>query len=117
VSADVLAFPLDSAVVDHRYRTLRAIVTDGFHGATFHRFFAEPFFFRRFRLLVNVGMAAIIVALEIGRSRFAAQIAIDALIIDIEFASYVSRVLVCGIGHSFPVKMKWKAKEKLSLRN
>jgi len=92
---------LDSVVVDRRYTILRAIVTDGFHGATFHRFLAEPFFFRRFRLLVNVGMAAVVVAFEIGRRSLAAQIAVDTLVIDIEFTSYVFRVLICGVGHIF----------------
>ena len=38
---------------------------------------------------------------EIGRRGFAAQIAVDALIIDIEFARYVFGVFVCGIGHGF----------------
>jgi hypothetical protein len=46
-------------------------------------------------------MAAVVVPLEIGRRGFAAQIAVDALIIDIEFARYVFGVFVCGIGHGF----------------
>jgi len=50
-------------------------------------------------------MAAIIVPLEIGRGSFAAQIAIDALIIDIEFARHVFGVFVCDVGHGFPRKV------------
>jgi hypothetical protein len=46
-------------------------------------------------------MAAVIVPLEIGGRGFAAQIAIDALIIDVEFARYVFGVFVRGIGHVF----------------
>jgi hypothetical protein len=49
-------------------------------------------------------VAAIVVALEIGRRSFAAQIAVDALIIDIEFAFYVFGVFVRGVGHSFSGK-------------
>jgi hypothetical protein len=49
-------------------------------------------------------MAAVVVAFEIGRRSLAAQIAVDTLVIDIEFASYVFRVLVCGISHDFSRK-------------
>ena len=70
------------------------VAADRFDRAAFHRFFAETFFVRRLRLLVNIGMAAIIVSFEIGGSRFAAQIAVYALIIDVEFARYVLGVFV-----------------------
>src|SRR6266576_6568051 len=83
---------------------LRAVATNRLDWATFHRFLAERFFFRRLRLLVDVGMAAVVVALEIGRRSFTAQIAVDALIIDIEFAFYVFGVFVRGVGHSFSGK-------------
>jgi hypothetical protein len=46
-------------------------------------------------------MATVIIPLEIGRRGFAAQIAIDALIIDVEFARYVFGVFVREIGHGF----------------
>jgi hypothetical protein len=61
-------------------------------------------------------MTAIIVPLEIGRRSFPAQIAIDALIIDIEFAGYILGVFVCGVGHCFPRKVKWYARMKRSQR-
>src|SRR6188474_2759072 len=54
----------------------------------------ETFFVGCLRLLVYVGVPAVIVAFEIGWSRFAAQIAVDALIIDVEFARYVLGVFV-----------------------
>jgi hypothetical protein len=44
----------------------------------------------------------IVVPLEICRSGFTAQITIDALIIDIEFALYVLGIFVRGVGHVFP---------------
>jgi len=83
---------------------LRAVVADRFDWATFHRFFAEALFLRRLWLFIDVGMAAVVVSLEIGGRGFAAQIAVDALIIDVEFARYVLGVFVRGVGHDFPVK-------------
>jgi hypothetical protein len=49
-------------------------------------------------------VAAIVVALEIGGRGFAAQIAVDALIIDVKLACYIFGVFVRGIGHSFSCK-------------
>jgi len=49
-------------------------------------------------------MTAVIVPFEIGRRGFPAQIAVDALIIDVKFARYVFGVFVCGIGHGFSLK-------------
>jgi hypothetical protein len=46
-------------------------------------------------------MAAVIVPFEIGRRGFAAQIAVDALIINVELTRYVFGVFVCGVGHGF----------------
>jgi hypothetical protein len=83
---------------------LRAVVADCFDRTTFHRFLAESFFLRRLGLFIDIGMAAIVVPFEIGGRSFAAQIAVDALIVDVEFARYVFGVFVCGIGHDFPVK-------------
>jgi hypothetical protein len=59
---------------------LRSVVPDRFDRAAFHRLFAKAFFFRRLRLFIDVGMAAVVVPFEIGGGGFAAQIAIDALI-------------------------------------
>ena len=84
---------------------LRAVVADRFDRAAFHCLFAKSFFFRRFRLFIDIRVAAVVVPLEIGRRGFAAQIAIDALIIDIEFAWYVFGVFVRDIGHGFPRKV------------
>jgi hypothetical protein len=55
-------------------------------------------------LFIDVGMAAVIVPFEIGRRGFAAQIAIDALIIDIEFARYVSAYLFATSAMAFSQK-------------
>jgi hypothetical protein len=79
-----------------------SVIANGFNRAAFHRFFAEPFFFGCLRLLVNVGVAAVVIPLEVCRGGFAAQITVDALIIDIEFARYVLGIFVRGVGHVFP---------------
>jgi hypothetical protein len=92
----------NATVIDRRYRrSLSAVATDRFDRATFHRLFAETFFFRRLRLFVNVGVATVVVALEIRGRSFAAQIAVDALFIDIEFAGSIFGILVGGVGHNF----------------
>jgi hypothetical protein len=49
-----------------------SVAADRFDRTTFLRFFAERIFLGRFCLLVDKGMTAIIVALEIRRRGFAA---------------------------------------------
>jgi len=78
-----------------------AVIANRFDRATLHRFFAERFLVKGLWLLVNVGMTPVVVAFETGGCRFAAQIAVDALIIDIEWPRYVLGVFVCDVGHSF----------------
>jgi len=80
---------------------LAAVVADGFHRAAFHGFLAKLFLIRRFGLLVDVRVAAIIVAAKVARSGFAAEIAVDTLIIDIEFARKVFGIAVCDVCHKF----------------
>ena len=46
-------------------------------------------------------MATIVVAIEIRGRGFAAKIAIDALIIDVELSLYIFGVFICGIRHFF----------------
>src|SRR5438270_6503255 len=92
--------------------TLSAVAADRFDRATFHRLFTKTFFLRRFRLFVNVGMAAVIVALEIRRRSFAAQIAVDALFVDIEFAGSIFGIFVGGVGHNFLPLREWEVSWK-----
>lgn len=80
-------------------RSSRAVVADGFDRATFHRFLAESLFFGAFRLLVDVGVTSVVIAGEIGRSGLATQIAIDALVIDVELALDVVGILICELSH------------------
>jgi hypothetical protein len=44
-------------------------------------------------------MAAVVVSLEIRGCGFAAEIAVDALVIDVEFPLYVLGIFVCDISH------------------
>ena len=67
-------------------RPLLAVAADRFHGAAFHRLFAKIGFVVVFRLLEHVTVSAIVVARKIGRCRFTAQVAIDALVIDVIFS-------------------------------
>jgi len=78
-----------------------AVIANRFDRATLHRFFAERFLVKGLWLLVNVGMTPVVVAFETGGCRFAAQIAVDALIIDIEWPRYGLGVFVCDVGQSF----------------
>src|SRR5215469_9337385 len=80
------------------------VIADRFDRTAFHSFFAKSFFIRRLWLFIDVGMAAVIVSFEVGRRRFAAQIAVDALIIYVKLAGHVLGVFVCSIGHDFSVK-------------
>jgi hypothetical protein len=89
-----------SAVTDRRDRnSLGPVVSDRFDGAAFLGFVAKRFFLRRFGLLVDVGVPAVVVPLEVGRRGLAAEITIDALIVDVEFPLYVLGIFIRDIGH------------------
>jgi hypothetical protein len=91
---------LDPTVGGRRYKLGPVpVIADRFNRTAFHRFFAKRFFVGRLRLLVNVGVPAVIVPFKIGGGGLAAQIAVDALIIDVEFAWYVFGVFVRCVGH------------------
>src|SRR4051812_17707322 len=79
--------------------TLSAIVTDSFHWTAFHRLFAQALFLRALRLLVNIGMPAVIVSFEIRRGSLTAEVAVDALIVDVKFPVHIFGVFVSDISH------------------
>src|SRR5262245_9586949 len=95
----VLMYLPPEIVVGTAMPILRAVVTDRFDRATFHRFLAKTFFLRRFRLLVDIRVTAVVVPLEVGGRCFPAQITVDALFIDVEFASSVFGIFVGDISH------------------
>ena len=78
-----------------------AVVADGFNRAAFLCLVAKGFFFRSFRLLLHVRISAIVVTCEICRGGFPAQIAINALVIDVKFARDVILVAICNVCHIF----------------
>jgi hypothetical protein len=53
-------------------------------------------------LLENKGMTAVVITFEVGRRGFTAEIAVDALFIDIEFPGGVLRIFVGYICHKLP---------------
>src|SRR5947209_8289820 len=92
---------------------LTAVVADRFDRAAFHRFLAKTLFLRRFRLLVNVRMSAVVVAFKVRRRRFTAKIAVDALIIDIKLSRNVLGIFVCSVSHIFStLKVEGNDKKK-----
>ncbi len=76
-----------------------AVIADRFDRATFHGFLAELLFFRSFGLLIDVGVTAIVVTGEVGRSGFPAQIAVDALVIDIKLTLNIFNVAIRDVCH------------------
>jgi hypothetical protein len=85
-----------------RLSILRAVVADGFDWAAFHCLFAKRFFLGCFRLFIDVGMAAVVIPFEIRRRRLPAQIAVNALVIDIKLPGNVLRVFVRYVSHDLP---------------
>jgi hypothetical protein len=81
-----------------------AVVSDGLDRAAFECFHAQADIFLGGRLLVDEGVAAFIVSGEKPGRSFAAKIAIDALLIDEEFAADVFRPFVCFVSHNQRVK-------------
>ena len=80
-------------------RLLRAVVANGFDGAAFLGFLASRLFVRIFGLLVNERIAAVVVSLEIVGGSFAAEIAVNALIVHVVFAGRVFGIFICNVSH------------------
>ena len=76
-----------------------AVATDRLDRTAFHGFFAESALFSGLGLLVDVRIAAVLVAGEIGGGRLAAKVAVDALVIDVKFAGNVVCVAVFEVSH------------------
>ncbi len=80
-------------------RALLAVITDGLNRAAFHGFRAGGDFFVRLRLAADVGHALVIIAGEEVRSGFTAQIAVDAVAVNIELARDILFGFIVDIGH------------------
>jgi hypothetical protein len=80
-------------------KRLFAIIADGFDRASFFGFLAQRLFFGGGWLFIHVRIAAVFIAREIRGSRFPAQIAINALVIDVILPAGVFWVTVRDISH------------------
>jgi hypothetical protein len=76
-----------------------AVFADGIDGATFEGFHALIDFFLTLRLLENVAVTAVILTDKVLGGGLAAEIAIDALRVYVEFAGYAFGALVVLISH------------------
>lgn len=78
---------------------LRTVAPDRFDWAGRKRFFRKLYFFVGLGLFKNIRVTTIFIPLEVRRGGFAAQITVDALIIDVESAFSVLRIAVFLVGH------------------
>ena len=79
---------------------LSPVIANGLDRAAFLGFLAASFFLRRLRLLENIRIAAVFVAFEILRRGFAAQVAVNTLVIDVILARNILRILVSSVSHN-----------------
>jgi hypothetical protein len=77
-----------------------SVVSDRLDRATFHGLFAESLLLGSLGLLEYIGVTAIFVALEVGGSRLAAKVAVDALVVTVVGARNILGILVGYISHS-----------------
>src|SRR5687767_12320022 len=85
--------------IDSRRRALKTVTPDRLDRAVVEGVFAQRLFLGRFRLLEDVGESCFIVADEVRWRGLAAQIAVDALRIDVVAAGCLARHLIVGICH------------------
>ena len=76
-----------------------AVVADRLHRATLEGFLAERLLLGSLGLLVDIAVPAVVVALEVCGGRLAAEVAIDALVIDEELPCHIVAVFVCCVSH------------------
>ena len=76
-----------------------AIVPNCLDRAAFLGLFAAGFFLWIFGLFIDERIAAVVIAFEIIRGGFAAEIAVNALIIDVVFAAGVFWISVRNVSH------------------
>lgn len=86
--------------LDWRGALLVAVVADGLDRTAFEGLHAQADFLFGSRLLVDEGVAALVMPSEETGGGFAAEIAINALLIDKEFAADVFRPFVCFVSHT-----------------
>jgi hypothetical protein len=63
-----------------------------------------------FRLLVEEGVTTVVVTLEVGRGSLAAEVAVDALIVDVISAVGVLGVFIGSVSHGMFLFCLWLRK-------
>jgi hypothetical protein len=86
---------------------LFAVVTDGLNRTALEGFHAKSDIIIGLGLLVNEGVTTLVVAAEKRRRGLAAEIAVDALLIDVKLTRSVLFPFVCFIGHGSGKKDEW----------
>src|SRR5260370_24489146 len=76
-----------------------AIVADGFDRTSFHGFLAKLLLLRGGRLLKHIGVAAVVAAREISGCGFPAQVAVNALVIDVKLSGHAFSVFIRNVDH------------------
>ena len=85
---------------------LFAVVSDGFDRAAFHCLLAKSLLFGRLRLLIDIAVAAIVISREIRGRCLAAKVAVDALLVDVEFPTRILGPFVSLVRHSWTRRTK-----------
>jgi hypothetical protein len=67
--------------------------------------------------LQNLGMSAVVLPFEVRRRGLAAQIAVDALVVDVKIFWNIFRVFVCGVCHPCPARAEENGTGKAPWRN
>ena len=101
----VIPFSVRATEAVHRHlvrsHSASDIVADGFDRTSFHGFLAKRLLLRGGRLLKHIGVAAVVAAHEISGCGFPAQVAVNALVIDVKLSGHVFRVFIRNVGHRF----------------
>jgi hypothetical protein len=84
-----------------------AVATDRFNRTTFHRFFRELLLLGTFGLLVDEGISTIVIPFEAGWCCLSAQIAVNALVIDVVSSRNIFWVAIGSIGHGQVSPLGW----------
>src|SRR5207245_9046714 len=88
-------------IVMVRSHSAFATVADGFDRTSFHGFLTKRLLLRGGRLLKHIGVAAVVAAREISGCAFPAQVAVNALVIDVKLSGHVFRVFIRNDGYRF----------------
>ena len=78
---------------------LGSVVADRLDRAAFLGFFATGLFLWIFGLFADERVSAVFIALEIVRCSFAAQVAVNALVVHVKFARDIFGIFICNVGH------------------